>query len=226
MSGRRAAAVDLGLGVAVVLIHKAAWRGWRQRPSHGDARLMAELAAPVVVAAVASALTHRTAVVDHFGLHPKRRDPLAALAIMVGAQVLGAALGALVPASAEEPPVTERGATPPRLYDVFAPASEELVFRGLILRGASNLVAAPVAVLLQGAVFGALHLTSDGDRGVLHAVQAGCVGVAAGTVTTQQRGRLLPGLMAHYAFNFLGPRLNELVERPRASRNLSHEREP
>lgn len=210
-------ALDLCAGLGVLASQRLAWRRWRESPAGrpSDLRLLAELSLPLGLATTASAVSRRTGWRTRFGLQPKAIDPVAGLAVLVGAQVLGGAVGALAQATASPEPTSSR--RPPAWYDAFAPANEELVFRGLLLSGASAWVGARRAVLGQAALFGAMHLKGSSRSSAVHALQAGSVGVAAGAVTAQQRGRLLPAMGAHYVFNVAGPRLNDWLERRGAS---------
>lgn len=84
---------------------------------------------------------------------------------------------------------------------IAAPVVEELVFRGLVLRGLLSRVGAVSAVALQGALFGVAHV--DPVRGVGNlglAIVLSGVGVALGTAAYLTR-RLGPAVIAHAIFN-------------------------
>lgn len=84
---------------------------------------------------------------------------------------------------------------------VAAPIVEELVFRGLVLRGLLSRFGAVLAIGLQGVLFGAAHV--DPARGVgnigLVVILSG-VGMALGTAAYLTR-RLGPAVIAHAIFN-------------------------
>lgn len=84
---------------------------------------------------------------------------------------------------------------------IAAPVVEEMVFRGVVMRGLSSRLPIVVVVALQGLLFGAAHV--DPVRGVgnigLVLVLAG-VGVAFG-VAVVLLGRLGPSMVAHALFN-------------------------
>jgi membrane protease YdiL (CAAX protease family) len=84
---------------------------------------------------------------------------------------------------------------------VAAPIIEEIVFRGLVLRGLLSRCAATVAIIVQGVLFGLAHV--DPVRGVgnvgLVLVLSG-VGVAFG-VSAYLTRRLGPSIIGHAIFN-------------------------
>lgn len=84
---------------------------------------------------------------------------------------------------------------------VAAPIVEEMVFRGVVMRGLRSRMAVVPVIALQGVLFGAAHL--DPVRGVgnlgLVMVLSG-VGVALG-VGVQLLRRLGPAIVAHAIFN-------------------------
>lgn len=84
---------------------------------------------------------------------------------------------------------------------VAAPIVEELVFRGLVLRGLLSRTGPVVAVALQGVLFGVAHV--DPVRGVGNlglAIVLSGVGIALGTAAYLTR-RLGPAVIAHAIFN-------------------------
>lgn len=84
---------------------------------------------------------------------------------------------------------------------IAAPVVEELVFRGLVLRGLLSRVGPVLAVALQGVVFGVAHV--DPVRGVGNlglAIVLSGVGIALGTAAYLTR-RLGPAVIAHAIFN-------------------------
>jgi hypothetical protein len=84
---------------------------------------------------------------------------------------------------------------------IAAPFVEEIVFRGVVLRGLLSRMSAVPAVLLQGVLFGLAHI--DPVRGTgnvgLVAILSG-VGVAFGIAAYLFR-RIGPTIVAHAVFN-------------------------
>lgn len=84
---------------------------------------------------------------------------------------------------------------------IAAPVVEEMVFRGVVLRGLRSRLPVVAAVVLQGLLFGLAHV--DPIRGVgnvgLVLVLSG-VGVAFG-IAAHLLGRLGPSIVAHALFN-------------------------
>jgi membrane protease YdiL (CAAX protease family) len=84
---------------------------------------------------------------------------------------------------------------------VAAPIVEEMVFRGVVLRGLSSRLPIALAILLQGVLFGAAHI--DPVRGAgnigLVSVLSG-VGIAFGIAAHLLR-RIGPTIVAHALFN-------------------------
>lgn len=84
---------------------------------------------------------------------------------------------------------------------IAAPLVEEMVFRGVVMRGLRSRLPVVAAVILQGVLFGAAH--ADPVRGVgnvgLVLVLSG-VGVAFGVAATLLR-RIGPSVVAHAIFN-------------------------
>jgi membrane protease YdiL (CAAX protease family) len=84
---------------------------------------------------------------------------------------------------------------------VAAPLVEELVFRGIVLRGFLSRIGPAPAVLAQGLLFGVAHV--DPVRGVGNvglAIVLSTVGIVFGTVAYLLR-RLGPTIVAHAIFN-------------------------
>lgn len=84
---------------------------------------------------------------------------------------------------------------------VAAPIVEELVFRGLVLRGLLSRLGPVLAVAIQGVLFGVAHV--DPVRGVGNlglAIVLSGVGIALGTAAYLTR-RLGPAVIAHAIFN-------------------------
>ncbi|MEE4298498.1 MAG: CPBP family intramembrane glutamic endopeptidase, partial [Pseudomonadales bacterium] len=83
---------------------------------------------------------------------------------------------------------------------VFAAFGEELVHRGLLMQALTTLLGRPaLALLLQAAVFGAVHLY-QGPAGVLATLITGLV---FGILVLVARGSLWPAVLAHGTANTL-----------------------
>ena len=86
---------------------------------------------------------------------------------------------------------------------VCAPLIEEIVFRGVVLRGLLSRMGPVAAVGLQGAIFGVAHV--DPERGMGNiglALMLGSVGVILGGAAYLFR-RIGPGILAHAILNGL-----------------------
>jgi membrane protease YdiL (CAAX protease family) len=84
---------------------------------------------------------------------------------------------------------------------IGAPFIEELFFRGLLLRSLVPLAGTAGAIVVQGVVFGALHMRpSYGLGNVSIFVVVAAMGVIQGVVAERFR-RLGPGIVAHGFFN-------------------------
>lgn len=84
---------------------------------------------------------------------------------------------------------------------VAAPIIEELVFRGLVLRGLLSRLGPVVAVTLQGVLFGVAHVDpARGTGNIGLAIVLSGVGVALGTTAYLTR-RLGAAVIAHAIFN-------------------------
>lgn len=84
---------------------------------------------------------------------------------------------------------------------VAAPIVEEIVFRGLILRGLRSRMGGPPAVAVQGIVFGLAHVDPVRGWGNLGlALALACVGAAFGGAA-YLLGRIGPTIVAHAVFN-------------------------
>ena len=84
---------------------------------------------------------------------------------------------------------------------IAAPFIEELVFRGVILRGLASTLSAWVAVVVQGMLFGAAH--ADPSRGIGNVglvLVLSAVGVVLGGAALLLR-RIGPTIIAHMIFN-------------------------
>jgi len=83
---------------------------------------------------------------------------------------------------------------------VFAPVAEELLFRGLLLRGLLRRFGAAAAVLISGVVFGAVHLIDPSAAALLAPLVL--VGVVAGVLAVRS-GDLSRSILLHGGFNLL-----------------------
>ena len=146
------------------------------------------------------------------GLAPRWADigwgPVIWLAAL-GAQMAMAALvvGLDVPISSNTDGVTELQAD--RTYIVSlvitaviaAPIVEEMVFRGVVLRGLRSRMPVVVAIVLQGLLFGAAHIDPIRGAGNLGLVMVlSGVGIAFGAAAVLLR-RIGPTIVAHAIFN-------------------------
>ncbi len=87
------------------------------------------------------------------------------------------------------------------LSGVLAPVTEELLFRGVLMRGLAARWGAGVAVLGQGVVFGLAHVLFDGGWGNVGLVlPLTGVGIVLGFVA-RTTGRLGAGMIAHSVYN-------------------------
>jgi membrane protease YdiL (CAAX protease family) len=134
--------------------------------------------------------------------------PLTYLAA-IGSQLVAAALVLLldIPLSSNVEDVSERGVDRSYLVAtvitavVAAPIVEELIFRGVVLRGFLSKLGPFLAVVLQGVLFGSAHV--DPVRGVGNiglAMVLSAVGIALGTAAYLTR-RIGTTVVAHAIFN-------------------------
>jgi membrane protease YdiL (CAAX protease family) len=84
---------------------------------------------------------------------------------------------------------------------VIAPFAEEVVFRGILLRGAMRRMPAPAAVLVSGAGFGLVHLVDPTTFPSFPALMA--LGVVSACVAVRS-GDLSRSVMLHAGFNMVG----------------------
>jgi membrane protease YdiL (CAAX protease family) len=82
----------------------------------------------------------------------------------------------------------------------FAPVAEELLFRGLLLRGLLRRFGAPAAVLVGGLAFAVVHLVDPSAAPLLAPLAV--VGVAAGVLAVRS-GDLSRSIWLHAGFNLL-----------------------
>jgi membrane protease YdiL (CAAX protease family) len=86
---------------------------------------------------------------------------------------------------------------------VGAPLIEELVFRGVLQRGLTRIVGAPVAIGGQALLFATYHFVPDGSGySPFYFGALALFGAAAGIVA-ERTGRLGPGMVAHFINNLL-----------------------
>jgi hypothetical protein len=83
---------------------------------------------------------------------------------------------------------------------VFAPVAEELLFRGLLLRGLLRRFGAPSAVLVGGMTFALVHLIDPSAASLL--APLALVGVLAGMLAVRS-GDLSRSILLHAGFNLL-----------------------
>jgi membrane protease YdiL (CAAX protease family) len=86
---------------------------------------------------------------------------------------------------------------------VGAPLIEELVFRGVLQRGLTKLVGAPIAIGTQGLLFAAYHFVPDGSGYTNFYFGALAIfGIGAG-IAVERTGRLGAGMVAHFINNLM-----------------------
>ena len=87
---------------------------------------------------------------------------------------------------------------------VGAPLVEETVFRGLTLRGLERRLRVPMAVVVSGALFGALHWITSASviANVVLVVSLGVSGMLLGMIAAATR-RLGPSMIAHGTLNLI-----------------------
>jgi membrane protease YdiL (CAAX protease family) len=84
---------------------------------------------------------------------------------------------------------------------ILAPFVEELLFRGIILRGLSTKFPSIAAIAIQAAIFGSAHIGLHRGWGNIGlAVVLACVGAELGYLA-RSTGRLGAGMIAHGLFN-------------------------
>jgi membrane protease YdiL (CAAX protease family) len=151
-------------------------------------------------------------VLDDVGVRPRWSDlgwgPLIWLAALGCQVVVGAIVLALdIPLSNNTDGITELQAD--RTYVVAiviaaviaAPIVEEVVFRGLVLRGSLDRMPAVLAIVVQGVVFGIAHIDPvRGAGNVGLAMILSAVGIALGGAAYLLR-RTSPTIVAHAIFN-------------------------
>jgi len=97
---------------------------------------------------------------------------------------------------------------------LLAPISEELVFRGVLLRALQHRFSDRMTRFVTAAAFALTHLALDPDAAV--AVPALFVMGLVLAAQVQRRGRLSPAVFTHMGFNLLGDGLNEALN-PRSA---------
>jgi hypothetical protein len=87
------------------------------------------------------------------------------------------------------------------LAGVVAPLTEEILFRGVLMRGLTDRLSIPTAIVGQGVVFGAAHVLWDGGWGnVGLVIPLALAGVVLG-LFARWTGRLGTSITAHCLFN-------------------------
>ncbi len=84
---------------------------------------------------------------------------------------------------------------------IVAPITEELLFRGMLMRGLSSKVSPNTALVIQGVIFGSAHFTLSqgwGNLGLILVLTP--LGLWLGWIA-RLTGRLWPGMLAHAGFN-------------------------
>lgn len=130
---------------------------------------------------------------------------LGALAAQIAAASLVVALG--VPIASNTDAITDVSADRTYVISIVitaviaAPIVEEMVFRGVVMRGLQSRLPIPVVIPVQAVLFGAAHLDpvrGAGNLGLVIVLSG--VGIALG-VATYLLGRLGPAIVAHALFN-------------------------
>lgn len=150
-----------------------------------------------------------------YGLQPRRGDWWRGLLVAVGSRVAGIVVVALLLLLSRDLAGSNTAdfdahkdslgflLVAAMVAVVMAPFFEELFFRGLLLQSFEGSFPAPVAIVLQGLLFGLAHL--GGAEGV------GNIGLVAGLATAgivfgiaaRRYHRIVPGMVAHALFNAL-----------------------
>ena len=139
---------------------------------------------------------------DDLGLRFSALDPMVGMACGVGAQVAIGAVYALFGIDADGPArsLISKGSGLVGLVGLFlllavaAPVVEELMFRGLLLRGLAGRMPGWAALVISSAVFAAVHFQPVQFVGLFVA------GLTFGGLALAY-GRLGPAIMAHVCFN-------------------------
>lgn len=82
---------------------------------------------------------------------------------------------------------------------VIAPIAEECFFRGFLFPPLARSLSAPVAILLNGAIFAAAHVLTYADNTAL-LIPVMLLGIVAATLRSRT-GSVVPGILAHFFFN-------------------------
>ncbi|MDR0937381.1 MAG: CPBP family intramembrane metalloprotease [Oscillospiraceae bacterium] len=80
-------------------------------------------------------------------------------------------------------------------FVIMGPVVEEICFRGIILKRMLKWLPAWAAILIQAALFGAVHMNP------FQSLYAACIGLLFGVIYTRFRS-VLVNIAAHFAFNF------------------------
>jgi len=177
------------------------------------ASLVAQAAGAVVAVAVVSATRGQHGLRADFGLEVRWRDApwlLVGIALQIAVAIVLIPLTLLEPDQAQQ--VVEsfeetRGSGALVLFAftvvVLAPLSEELLFRGVLLRALLRRTSPGSAVLWSSAIFAAVHVLLDPSVGSGLALPAlMLLGLVSGDQAVRTRS-LSRSMMLHAGFNFL-----------------------
>lgn len=219
--------VDLFPRVEILLLKgTAAGHAIDRNLALGALNLALQWAMPILLLLIAVRLRRLTAR-DYFAWVAARpRALLLAVAIGLALQVVSYAIPYLAGADLTAPGVAQYraalGAGNPLWLPLFlswpsivaAPLVEESIFRGFLWRGWEAALGGKWTLLLTALAFAAFHIGRAWD---MNAVSAGIVltldfllGLAFGWLRWRS-GSLLPGIVAHLAYNIVPPLLNFTV---------------
>jgi membrane protease YdiL (CAAX protease family) len=126
---------------------------------------------------------------------------VAEVLVVIALQLLGFPLGSNTEGISDTTDEPGLFATVAFVAIIVAPIVEELFFRGLLLRSFESRFHPYAAILLQGALFGLIHLQPGlGSGNVTLFFALAAVGSAFG-FAAQRSGRLGPAIVGHLVFN-------------------------
>jgi len=176
------------------------------------ASLVAQAGGAVVAVWIISATRGQASLRADFGLEIRARDAgwlLVGIALQFGAALLLLPLTLLEPDQAQSVVESFEAASGGEVVllavavVVLAPLSEELLFRGVLLRGLLRRTSPGRAVLWSSAVFAAVHLVLDPSLGSAQALPAlMLLGIVAADQVVRT-GSLSRSIMLHAGFNLL-----------------------
>jgi membrane protease YdiL (CAAX protease family) len=150
---------------------------------------------------------------DDFGLQYRSGDWWRGVLISFGARIAGIVVVAILVAISEDLAGSNTAAFDEHrdslgfvlcaavVAVVMAPFFEELFFRGLILQSLEGSFPAPVAIGLQGALFGLAHVGgAEGVGNIGLVLGLAAAGVVFG-ICARRYHRIVPGMIAHACFN-------------------------